>query len=55
MRGFAPPAEELARARRIVELYDAALARGDGAAVDEQGRMVDEAIAKAARKLLAEA
>lgn len=55
MNAFAPDEAELTSARRIVELYDAALASGRGAVVDDAGRMVDEATAKAARRLLEEA
>lgn len=49
---FTPSADEVARARRVVELYDTALADGTGACVDDDGRMVDEAVVRAARQLL---
>jgi citrate lyase subunit beta / citryl-CoA lyase len=49
---FSPSAEEVARARRIVDAYEEALSRGQGAiAVD--GQLVDEAVLKAARRHLA--
>lgn len=44
--------EELEHARRIVELYDAAKAKGLGA-VEHEGRMIDEPVAQRARALLA--
>lgn len=50
---FTPTAEELAAARAVVEGHDAALARGEAVHVDDRGRMVDEAVVRAARRLLA--
>lgn len=47
---FAPSAEELDAARDILQRLDAA--RG-GAAVDAAGRMIDEAVARQARRVLA--
>jgi len=48
---FTPTAEEVERAQRIVDAYDAAVANGDGAvAVD--GQMVDPPVAERARSLL---
>jgi citrate lyase subunit beta/citryl-CoA lyase len=48
---FTPSPEEVERARRIVDAYDAAVARGEGAvAVD--GQMVDPPVAERARQLL---
>jgi citrate lyase beta subunit len=50
-RAFTPPQEEVERARRIVEAFDGAMARGEGAvAVD--GQMVDPPVAERARALL---
>ena len=50
-RAFSPTAEEVARARRVVEAFDEAAARGKGAvAVD--GRMVDAPVAARARETL---
>ncbi|MGP3775674.1 HpcH/HpaI aldolase/citrate lyase family protein [Streptomyces sp. SDT5-1] len=49
---FAPSAEELAHAARLIEAVEAAQARGVGA-VTFEGEMVDEAMAATARALLA--
>lgn len=49
---FAPTAEEIAAAERLVAAFDAAVARGEGVIVDDAGRMVDEAVARRARRLL---
>lgn len=50
---FRPSAGELATAAALVASYDEALAHGQGAVTDEQGRMVDEAVVRRARQLLA--
>jgi citrate lyase subunit beta / citryl-CoA lyase len=50
---FRPSADELAAAAALVASYDEALARGQGAVTDGQGRMVDEAVVRRARQLLA--
>jgi citrate lyase subunit beta/citryl-CoA lyase len=50
---FRPSADELATAAALVASYDEALARGQGAVTDERGRMVDEAVVRRARQLLA--
>jgi citrate lyase subunit beta/citryl-CoA lyase len=50
---FRPSADELAAAATLVASYDAALARGQGVVTDERGRMVDEAVVRRARRLLA--
>jgi len=51
---FTPSDEEIGRARRIVEAFDAAVARGEGAvAVD--GQMVDPPVAERARSLISRA
>jgi citrate lyase subunit beta/citryl-CoA lyase len=47
---LSPSAEELERAAHVLQLADAA---GGGACVDEDGRMVDEAVLRSARRLLA--
>jgi citrate lyase subunit beta/citryl-CoA lyase len=52
---FTPTPEQLEAARRLVERYDAALERGVGVGVDEDGHMVDEAVVRAARRTLARA
>jgi citrate lyase subunit beta/citryl-CoA lyase len=50
---FRPSADELAHAAALVASYDEALERGQGAVTDELGRMVDEAVVRRARRLLA--
>jgi citrate lyase subunit beta/citryl-CoA lyase len=54
-QAFLPTLEQLEAARRLVERYDDALDQGVGVGVDEDGRMVDEAVVRAARQLLARA
>jgi citrate lyase subunit beta / citryl-CoA lyase len=49
---FMPTPEQLEAARRLVERYDGALERGVGVCVDEDGQMVDEAVVRAARRIL---
>lgn len=49
---FTPGEDEVARAARLVELYDEHRAVGTGAFVDDEGRMVDEAVVRAARRTL---
>jgi citrate lyase subunit beta/citryl-CoA lyase len=49
---YAATPEEIDRAHRLVSLYDAALANGNGAVLDEDGRMVDEAVVRQCRRLL---
>jgi citrate lyase subunit beta / citryl-CoA lyase len=49
---FAPTAEELEAARKLVETFDAAVAAGLGVMLDDDGRMVDEAVVRSARRLL---
>jgi citrate lyase subunit beta / citryl-CoA lyase len=51
-RAFTPTADERARARELVELFDRSVAAGDGAVVGPDGRMVDEAVVRHARRLL---
>lgn len=51
-RAFAPNEEEIARARRILEAFEAAEARGDGViAID--GQMIDAPVVARAREVLA--
>jgi citrate lyase subunit beta/citryl-CoA lyase len=50
-----PTPEQLEAARRLVERYDGALDQGVGVGVDEDGKMVDEALVRAARRILARA
>lgn len=49
---FTPTAEEVSRARSMVVAWDEALAQGIGVAVDEDGRFVDEAVVRPARRTL---
>jgi citrate lyase subunit beta/citryl-CoA lyase len=49
---FTPSEAEVAAARRVVELYEDAISRGSGVIADDQGRMIDEPIARAARRVL---
>ena len=49
---FGPGEAEVAEARKIVEAYDAALARGEGA-ITVDGKMVDVPVADRMRKILA--
>lgn len=51
---FSPSAEEVARARALLEAFDAAVAKGSGVAVFE-GRMIDRPDALAAKRVLARA
>jgi citrate lyase subunit beta / citryl-CoA lyase len=50
---FTPTAAQIEQARRIVAHYDAALLRGEGAVLDDAGRMLDEAVVRSARRLAA--
>jgi citrate lyase subunit beta/citryl-CoA lyase len=50
---FTPSPDEVARARAAVAAWDIALAEGVGVTVDESGRMVDEAVVRPARRLMA--
>jgi citrate lyase subunit beta/citryl-CoA lyase len=49
---FTPTDDEVADARRLVEMFDAAVAAGSGVATDDDGRMIDEAVVRQARRLL---
>ena len=49
---FRPSAEEMAIAASLVAYYDNALRLGRGAVTDEDGRMIDEAVVRRARRLL---
>ena len=49
---FTPSAEELDTARRVVSSYEAALAEGSGIVLGDDGRMIDEAVVRQARRLL---
>jgi citrate lyase subunit beta/citryl-CoA lyase len=50
---FTPTAEEESAARLIVDRFESAKARGEGVIIDDDGRMVDEAVVLAARRILA--
>lgn len=50
---FTPGPEAVARATALLSAYDGAVAAGSGAYLDENGRMVDEALARGARRTLA--
>jgi citrate lyase subunit beta/citryl-CoA lyase len=54
-QAFTPSPEEVEAARRLVERYDGALDQGVGVYEGEDGRMVDEAVVRAARRTLARA
>lgn len=49
---FTPSADEVATARELVAAWDAA---GVGVAVDSRGKMIDEAVVRSARRVLATA
>ncbi|MFE1231747.1 HpcH/HpaI aldolase/citrate lyase family protein [Streptomyces sp. NPDC058745] len=50
---FTPGPEEVAAARALLERFDEAVRNGSGVITDPDGRMVDEAVVRAARRLLA--
>lgn len=52
---FAPDPEEIAEARRIIELAEAAAKTGSGVFVGDDGHMVDEAVVRSARRVLEDA
>jgi citrate lyase subunit beta / citryl-CoA lyase len=52
---FTPSADEVGRARRLLAALDAAGRTGSGVTTDEDGRMIDEAVARSAREILAQA
>lgn len=52
---FTPSQTEVERAQIIVRSYEEALARGVGVVTDDEGRMIDEAVVRASRYLLAAA
>lgn len=49
---FTPSAEEVGRARRIVDSYEAVESSGGGVLTDDDGRMVDVAVVRSAREVL---
>jgi citrate lyase subunit beta/citryl-CoA lyase len=50
---FTPSSAEMEQAAMVVERFDAAAASGSGVAVTGDGRMIDEAVVRAARRVLA--
>ncbi len=49
---FTPSEAEVGKALRLVELFEAAVVAGRGVCIDDQGKMVDEAVVRAARRTL---
>jgi citrate lyase subunit beta/citryl-CoA lyase len=49
---FTPDAEQVTAARSLIARFNAAVAAGEGVMLDENGRMVDEAVIRQARRLL---
>ena len=49
---FTPTADEVAAAKDLIARFDAAMVAGDGVCLDAQGRMVDEAVVRQARRTL---
>ncbi|MGZ8755492.1 MAG: HpcH/HpaI aldolase/citrate lyase family protein, partial [Acidimicrobiia bacterium] len=49
---FIPSQADVHRAQRLVDLYESAISQGRGAVTDEEGRMVDEAVVKIARRVI---
>lgn len=49
---FTPSAEDVAAAQDLIVRFDAAMAAGDGVCLDANGRMVDEAVVRQARRVL---
>ena len=49
---FTPTPDELERADALVRLFNAAVAEGSGVIVGPDGRMVDEAVVRQARRVI---
>lgn len=49
---YTPRIDEITAARRTLEAFDAAVARGEGVLRDAEGNMVDEAIVRSARRTM---
>ncbi len=49
---FAPDAGRVASAALVIEQFERALSKGAGVIVDDQGRMIDEAVIRSARRIL---
>ena len=54
-QAFTPTPQQVAAAAGIVRAFDASLELGSGVAVDEKGRMIDLAVVRQARRVLAQA
>lgn len=52
-RVFEVTADEVAAARRLLSSFDAASSDGNGATLDENGRMIDEAVVRRSRMIIA--
>lgn len=50
--GLAPSAEEIEHARRLLAGHEEAMLRGEGVHLDADGRMVDEAFVRKARRIV---
>ncbi len=51
---FTPTGPEVERAERLVWLYDRAVAAGQGVIADDGGKMIDEAVVRSARRVVAQ-
>ncbi|NVI92764.1 CoA ester lyase [Actinomadura sp. BRA 177] len=49
---FTPTPETVAEARGVLERYDRSLAEGSAVCLDDQGRLVDEAVVRSARRVV---
>lgn len=50
-----PTEDEVVRAQKVVEAFERAASEGNGVLLDEDGRMVDQAVVRSARRVLARA
>jgi citrate lyase subunit beta/citryl-CoA lyase len=50
---FTPSTQEIAAARDVVARFEAAIAAGAGVCLDAEGRMIDEAVVRTARRIIA--
>ena len=51
---FTPTGPEVERAERLVRLYDRAVAAGQGVIADDDAKMIDEAVVRTARRVVAQ-
>ena len=51
---FTPTLGQLTEAERLVASYDRAVAAGEGVIVDDNGKMIDEAVVRSARRIVAQ-